>query len=186
MLMRFATLFVALALGLSACATPTATSAQTASDAPPVYTLDSGDKVRVTVYGEQSVNGEYAIGPAGDIAFPLIGNVPAKGQTVDQLQRAITEKLAAGYILDPRVSIDVLTYRPYFILGEISKPGQYAYMSELTVDQAVASAGGYTYRASKSKVFIRRNGVEFEVRLSKSKPVWILPGDTIRIGERYF
>lgn len=185
--MRLMTLFLSMLIGLSACATSTSGIAQVAAaDGAPVYTLDTGDKVRVTVYGEQSVNGEYAIGPSGDIAFPLIGNVPAKGQTVSQLQEAITQKLAAGYILDPRVSIDVLSYRPYFILGEISRPGQYPYLPKLTVDQAIASAGGYTYRASKSKVFIRRNGLETEVKLSRSTPVWVLPGDTIRIGERYF
>lgn len=185
--MRLTTVFTALLIALSACAMPVSGRAQSAAaDTAPVYTLDTGDKIRVTVYGEQSVNGEYTIGPSGDIAFPLIGNVPAKGQTVSQLQDAITQKLAAGYILDPRVSIDVLSYRPYFILGEISRPGQYPYLPKLTVDQAIASAGGYTYRASKSKVFIRRDGRETEVKLSKSTPVWILPGDTIRIGERYF
>ncbi|UYY57049.1 polysaccharide biosynthesis/export family protein [Sphingomonas sp. S2-65] len=152
-----------------------------------MYTLDSGDKIRVVVYGEQSLNGEYAVGPAGDVAFPLIGNIIAKGLNVAQLQKAIADKLASGYILDPRVSIEVLSYRPYYILGEVSRPGQYPYSTDLTVEQAVATAGGYTYRASKSKVFVRHlGGPEVEYRLGKGKPVWLRPGDTVRIGERYF
>lgn len=160
---------------------------QSSEERPPVYTLDSGDKIRVVVYGEQSLNGEYSIGPAGDIAFPLIGNLPAKGKSIAELQAAITAKLASGYILDPRVSIDVLSFRPYYILGEVNRPGQYPYATDLSVDQAVASAGGYTYRASKSKIFIRHLGQsEVEVKLGKSKPVWVRPGDTIRVGERYF
>jgi len=156
-------------------------------DAPPVYTLDSGDKIRVVVYGEQSLNGEYSIGPAGDVAFPLIGNLPAKGKSAAELQQAIAGKLASGYILDPRVSVEVLSFRPFYILGEVNRPGQYPYASDLSVDQAVATAGGFTYRASKSKVFIRHVGEpEVEYKLSKGKTVWVRPGDSIRIGERYF
>jgi polysaccharide biosynthesis/export protein len=184
-------LFLALVVSLTAfsgCAAQSNVSSNVASaEAPPVYRLDSGDKIRVTVYGEQSVNGEYAIGPEGDIAFPLIGSVVAKQQTVEELRQAIVAKLAAGYLVDPRVTIEVLSYRPYYILGEVSRPGQYAYATALSVDQAIATAGGYTYRASKSKVFIRRaGGAEVEVKLEKGRPMWINPGDTIRIGERYF
>ena len=157
------------------------------TEAPPVYRLDSGDKVRVTVYGEQSVSGEYSIGSEGDIAFPLIGTVTAKQRTIDELRLAIVEKLSSGYLLDPQVSVEVLNYRPYYILGEVNRPGQYPYVNALSVDQAIATAGGYTYRARKSKVFIRHaGGGEVEVKLEKGRPTWILPGDTIRIGERYF
>lgn len=181
----------AIAMGLmlaaAAATVPNAALAQATEEKAPVYTLDSGDRIRVIVYGEQSLNGEYSVGPAGDVAFPLIGNVPAKGKSVAELQQAIATKLAQGYVLDPRVTIDVLSFRPYYILGEVNKPGQYPYASELSVDQAVATAGGYTYRASKGKVFIRRAGeAEVEVKLGKGKPVWVRPGDTIRVGERYF
>jgi len=158
-----------------------------AHQGPPVYRLDAGDKVKVTVYGEQSVNGEYAVGPEGDIAFPLIGNVLAKQLTVEELRQMIVARLADGYLVDPRVTIEVLNYRPYYILGEVSRPGQYPYVNGLSVDQAIATAGGYTYRASKKKVFIRpAGGAEVEVKLKRDKPIWITPGDTIRIGERYF
>lgn len=182
-------LTLAFSLCMFLAAGPQSLSAQNVSvaDGPPIYRLDAGDKIRVTVYGEQSVNGEYSIGPEGDIAFPLIGNVVAKQQTVEQLRQAIVAKLAEGYLIDPRVTIEVLTYRPYYILGEVSRPGQYPYANALSVEQAIATAGGYTYRASKSKVFIRRaGGAEIEVKLQRDKPVWINPGDTIRIGERYF
>lgn len=175
-------------LGLcGGCAAQSASGPVAASEAAPVYKLDSGDKVRVTVYGEQSVNGEYSVGPNGDIALPLIGNVAAKGRTIDELNATISQKLASGYLLDPRVTIEVLSYRPYYILGEVSRPGQYPYASALSIDQAIATAGGYTYRASKSKVFVRRaGGAEEEIKLKKGTPVWVNPGDTIRIGERYF
>lgn len=175
-------------LGLcSGCVAQTAVGPAIVGNGAPVYKLDSGDKVRVTVYGEQSINGEYSVGPNGDIAFPLIGNVIAKGHTIDELNGMISQKLSSGYLLDPRVTIEVLSYRPYYILGEVSRPGQYPYASALSVDQAIATAGGYTYRASKSKVFVRRaGGAEEEYKLEKGRPVWVNPGDTIRIGERYF
>lgn len=177
-------LFLALAMPLTSAGSA---ALQAGDERPPVYTLDSGDKIRVVVYGEQSLNGEYAVGPAGDVAFPLIGNLPAKGKSIAELQQAVTAKLASGYILDPRVSIEVLSFRPFYILGEVNRPGQYPYATDLSVDQAVATAGGYTYRASKSKIFIRRVGErEIEYKLGKGKIVWVRPGDSIRVGERYF
>jgi len=159
-----------------------------AGDRPAAFTLGPGDKIRVTVFGEQSINGEYTVGPDGALAFPLIGAIDARGRTVAQLQEAITQKLAAGYILDPRVSIDVLTFRPFYILGEVNRPGQYPYAQGLSVAQAVATAGGYTYRARTSRVFIRRadEAVEEELSLKKGRQVWVMPGDTVRVGERYF
>jgi polysaccharide export outer membrane protein len=157
-------------------------------DGPTPFTLGPGDKIRVTVFGETAVNGEYTVGPDGALAFPLIGSIDARGRTVAQLQAAIAQKLAAGYILDPRVSIDVLTFRPFYILGEVNRPGQYPYAQGLSVAQAVATAGGYTYRARTSRVFIRRadEAVEEKVSLKNGRQVWVMPGDTIRVGERYF
>jgi polysaccharide export outer membrane protein len=159
-----------------------------AADRPGAFTLGPGDKIRVTVFGEQAVNGEYTIGPDGAVSFPLIGAVAARGLTIAQLQAAITSKLAAGYILDPRVAIDVLVFRPFYILGEVNRPGQYPYAEGLSVAQAVATAGGYTYRARTSRVFIRRadKAVEEELSLKNGRQVWVMPGDTVRVGERYF
>ena len=188
--MKFRAILNAFAL-LFAVALPLAGASsamlQSSDQNPPVYTLDSGDKIRVVVYGEESLNGEYSVGPAGDVAFPLIGNLPAKGKSVAELQSAIAAKLASGYILDPRVSVEVLSFRPFYILGEVNRPGQYPYATDLSVEQAVATAGGYTYRASKSKIFIRHVGKgEVEYKLGKGKIVWVRPGDSIRVGERYF
>ncbi|TGX53508.1 polysaccharide export protein [Sphingomonas gei] len=188
--MKFRAIINAFALALSVAmplASAVGATLQSSDERPPIYTLDSGDKIRVVVYGEQSLNGEYSVGPAGDVAFPLIGNLPAKGKSVAELQQAITAKLATGYILDPRVSVEVLSFRPFYILGEVNRPGQYPYATDLSVDQAVATAGGYTYRASKSKIFIRHLGErEVEYKLGKGKVVWVRPGDSIRVGERYF
>jgi polysaccharide export outer membrane protein len=155
---------------------------------PGVFTLGPGDKIRVTVFGEQAVNGEYTVGPDGAVSFPLIGAVDARGRTVAELREALTRKLAAGYILDPRVSIDVLNFRPFYILGEVNRPGQYPYADGLSVAQAVATAGGYTYRARTNRVFIRRadEAVEAEMSLKGGRQIWVMPGDTIRVGERYF
>ena len=157
-------------------------------DGPAAFTLGPGDKIRVSVFGEQSVNGEYTVGPDGAVSFPLIGAVEARGQTVAQLTAALTRKLAAGYILDPRVSVDVLNFRPFYILGEVNRPGQYPYADGLSVAQAVATAGGYTYRARTGKVFIRRanKATEEELSLKRGRQIWVMPGDTVRVGERYF
>lgn len=159
-----------------------------ASDVPPPYGLGPGDKVRVTVYGEEKINGEYLVGPDGAIALPLIGIVVARGHTVRDMQREVTRRLADGYLLDPRVSIDVLTYRPFYILGEVNRPGPYPATDALSVAQAVAIAGGYTYRANSTRVFIRRGDGKREETypVRDNRPVWILPGDTVRVGERYF
>lgn len=188
-LKRFlAVLAIALAaVPLSACSAkaPLAVSDPT----PPVYQLGVGDKVRVTVFGEEELTGEYAVGPDGSLALPLIGNIAASGRTPGELQADIADKLSPEYILDPRVSIDVLTYRPFYILGEVNKPGEYPYSADqLTVAQAVAVAGGFTYRANTKTVFIRHKDEQSESKYSikDGKPVWVRPGDTIRIGERYF
>lgn len=173
---------------LAACAQSGVPMAAPTSAAPAPYTLGPGDKIRVTVFGEQGINGEYSVGPDGAVAMPLIGNVAARGKTVGELQAAITARLAAGYMLDPRVSIDVLNYRPFYILGEVNRPGQYPYSDALSVAQAVATAGGYTYRAATARVFIRRADklAEEAYSLKGVSQVWVMPGDTVRVGERHF
>ena len=151
------------------------------------YHLGAGDRVRVTVFNEPTLTGEYNITPGGALAFPLIGVVAAGGRTIDAVQQELTAKLAEGYVNDPRVSVEVLNYRPFYILGEVNRPGEYSYASGITVEQAIARAGGFTYRANEKTVFLRRqtgNG-ESAVPL-RSTQVAVLPGDTIRVGERYF
>jgi protein involved in polysaccharide export with SLBB domain len=151
------------------------------------YRLGAGDKVRVIVYGESDLTGEFDVpGGAGVIAFPLVGDVQAGGHTVGELQGQIEAKLRDGYLKDPHVSIEVLNYRPFYILGEVTKPGEYPYTNGLTVLNAVATANGFTYRANTKEVFIKRASepAEHEYPLTSATPV--APGDTIRIKERFF
>ena len=166
---------------------PLAMADMPASRASAGYHLGSGDKLRITVYNEPALTGEYSVTPAGAVAFPLIGTVAVADHTIEQVTNDITHRLDKGYVQDPRVSVEVMNFRPFYILGEVNKPGEYPYSSGLTVEKAVALAGGFTYRANARTVFVRRdNGPgEGSVQL-RGVPVSVLPGDTIRIGERYF
>jgi len=174
---------------VTGCATDrVAPLAQTGSTADlAAYRLGSGDKLRITVYNEPALTGEYSVTPAGAVAFPLIGAVNVANHTIEQVTADITHRLDGGYVQDPRVSIEVLNFRPFYILGEVNKPGEYPYSSGLTVEKAVALAGGFTYRANSKVVFVRRNNGPDEGSVSlRGTPVGVQPGDTIRIGERYF
>lgn len=165
---------------------PPAAVAPAVAAVEPDYQLGSGDKVRVTVYGEESLSGEFFVTGSGMVSLPLIGEVRAAGLSVRQFQEAVQNALSDGYLKEPRVSAEVLNFRPYYILGEVSKPGTYPYISGLTVLNAVATAGGFTYRADKGKVFIKRNGESEEHKVPLDPSTTAAPGDTIRIGERFF
>ncbi len=149
------------------------------------YRLGTADKVRVIVYNEPTLSGEFTVSDNGTQSLPLIGDVPANGRSPREVASDIQAKLADGYLREPRVSLDVLTYRPFYILGEVTKPGEYAYSNGLTALNAVARAQGFTYRANKRKVYLKRAGesAEKEVNIDGLE---IRPGDTLRIGERYF
>lgn len=150
------------------------------------YTLSSGDQVRITVFGQADLSGQFEVDGAGTVSMPLIGQVNVEGLTVPQLENRISELLADGYLINPQVSAEVANYRPFYILGEVRNPGEYPYTNGLTVMEAVASAGGFTYRARKSIVYVRGAdaGAEESVALTATTPV--RPGDTLRIGERIF
>ena len=150
------------------------------------YLLGSSDKVRVTVYGEPTLSGEFFVTGSGMVSLPQIGEVKASGLSLRQFQDAVQRSLSDGYLKEPRVSAEVLTFRPFYILGEVTKPGTYPYTSGLTVMNAVATAGGYTYRAEKRQVFVKRNGASEETKMELTPSVTVAPGDTIRIGERFF
>lgn len=152
------------------------------------YRLGAGDKLRVTVYNEPNLSGEYAVSSAGEIAFPLVGMIAADGRTVGEVTQTLTGRIAEGYMTDPRVSVEVLNYRPYYIMGEVQKPGEYPYVAGMTIEQAVAVAGGFNYRANARKVNLRRtpDPAEKSVELYSSQAVAVMPGDTIRVLERYF
>ena len=150
------------------------------------YRLGVADKVRVTVFGEEALTGEFLVGGNGKISLPLIGETRAAGLTISEFQDEISDALRQGYITQPRVSAEVLNYRPFYILGEVKNPGTYPFTNELTVLNAVATAGGFTYRADMRRVSIKRgtNAGDDEFALTPSTRV--APGDTIRIRERLF
>lgn len=160
----------------------------TAAYQPTVYRLSAGDRLSITVFGEESLSREYAITPQGDLAFPLLGDIPVAQMTVSDLQTTLRERLGEGYVNDPRVTVEVLNYRPFYILGEVGKAGEFPFSDGLTVTQAVALAGGFTYRAERQRVYILRKGQTQEevYDVSDGRPVYVAPGDTIRVGERYF
>ncbi len=150
------------------------------------YRLGAGDKVKVNVFGEADLSGEFLVGDNGRIDLPLIGAVQARGQTVTQFQNAVVARYSGGYLKDPKVSVSVLNYRPFFIQGEVGKGGEYPYKAGLTIQNAVAIAGGYTYRANTGKAFVRRAGQDREVEIQTNQRVAINPGDIIRVPERFF
>jgi polysaccharide export outer membrane protein len=150
------------------------------------YRLDSGDKLRVVVFGQDGLSNSYTVDPSGNITMPLIGAVPARGATTAVLQQSIAARLRQGYVREPHVAVEVEAYRPFFILGEVTLPGQYPYVANMTVETAVAIAGGYTPRAFKFQVEISRpvDGLATRQKVPPSYPV--RPGDTIIISERWF
>ncbi len=150
------------------------------------YLLGAGDRVRITVFGETDLTGEYAISDQGTVAFPLVGEIEARDKTLVAFAGAITERLRAGYVRNPRVSVEILAYRPFFILGEVESPGSFPYSANMTVMNAVATAGGFTYRADQRRVFIKRAGESEERAYRLSANTRVLPGDTVRIPERLF
>ncbi|SMC60320.1 polysaccharide export outer membrane protein [Fulvimarina manganoxydans] len=150
------------------------------------YHLDSGDVVRLTVFEQAELTNAYPVDKAGYISVPLIGAVPARGRTANQLEGEIADRLRDGYLRDPDITVSVEQYRPFFIMGEVTQGGQYSYVPGMTVQKAVAIAGGYTPRAEQENVDITREigGRVVTGRVNISDP--ILPGDTLYIRERWF
>jgi polysaccharide export outer membrane protein len=150
------------------------------------YVLGPNDRVRLKVYGEPDISGEYEVDSNGFVSVPLAGHIKAAGLTTRQLEHSVTSALAKGIVRDPRVNVEIALYRPYYILGEVKKSGEYPYRLGLTVMDAIASAGGFTYRANENKVYLRRSGAGVEEVYALDSPILIFPGDNIRIPERYF
>jgi len=152
-----------------------------------IYTLDTGDKLRVVVFGQDGLTNSYIVGPDGNITVPLIGAVATRGRTPRQVQQTITARLARSFIREPHVAVEIETYRPFFILGEVTAPGQYPYVPNMTVETAVAVAGGFTPRANQKKVHLTRPVNDGQtareiVPLAHA----VRPGDTIVVQERWF
>lgn len=150
------------------------------------YVLGPNDRVRVKVYGEPDVAGEYEVDSGGYVSIPLAGRIKAAGSNTRQLERSIIAALSKGIVRDPRVNVEIALYRPFYILGEVKKSGEYPYRVGMTVLDAVASAGGFTYRANENKVYLRRAGGAGEEIYPLDAPVLIYPGDNIRVPERFF
>lgn len=150
------------------------------------YTLASGDKLRIIVFGQDNLSNIYAVDGAGRISMPLIGAVQVAGRTTVQTERTIEERLRGGFIREPRVTVEVDTYRPFFILGEVTNSGQFPFVNGMTVQTAVAIAGGYSPRAAKDYAEITRQMPEGFVTASVPITFPVRPGDTVVIKERWF
>jgi|SRR5579883_289999 len=203
-IMSVAKLFSGLLLvGSLALAAPAMAQSQQAAAVPPVpasgqqnvtgtpdkvpgYRLGTGDKVRLQVFGEQELSGEYEVDDSGYMRLALVGQVQAAGLTIQEFEKKVKAALEDGYLVDPKISVEVINYRPFYIIGEVNKPGEYPYSSEMSILNAVAKAGGYTYRANQSDVYVRRNGATKEMAVPADQTTKIYPGDVIRIPERFF
>ena len=150
------------------------------------YQLGSGDLLKITVFNQEDLSGEYTINGGGLISLPLIGTINAKNLTAKQVEQGIVNKLKPDYLLNPRVSVQVLNYRPFYILGEVKEPKSYPYVDGMTYLNAVAIAGGYTYRAKKDHVMVIRMNDPQKRELTLNMDEKVLPGDVIHVEERFF
>ena len=150
------------------------------------YTLDAGDKLRVVVFGQDGITNSYTVDAGGKVNLPLIGAVTARGLTNQQLAGAIAARLKQGFVREPHVSVEVETYRPFFILGEVTTPGQYPYVADMTAETAIAIAGGFAPRAFKTTVEVTRKSGGQQIRTEVPLDYPVRPGDTILVKERWF
>lgn len=165
------------------------TSWQTSAQAhtpEPLYRLDSGDRLRVVVFGQDNLSRTYSVDGSGFISMPLIGGVKARGSTSFELEDNIAARLRSKYVKDPKVTVEVATYRPFFILGEVRRPGQFPYVNGMTVQTAAAIAGGYTQRAREKKFKLTRKSNGRTATMEVSSDHVLRPGDTIYVKERMF
>ena len=153
-----------------------------------IYTLGPGDQIRIITFGEQQLTGEFRVDAAGDIALPLVGSVHAGGLTAKQLESAVAQTLTRSRLYkNPSVSVEVINYRPIFLLGEVSRPGQYPYQPAMTVVTAVAVGGGFTYRAVTDRFsIVRTNDRQATTEGVAGRATFVQPGDVITVFERVF
>lgn len=177
-------------LSLAACADATGVPAPNfatseAQNLSRVYRLGIGDKLRIVVFGEENLSGETEVGTLGTVDIPLIGDVPAKGRTISEFRRTVIAKLSNGYLNNPKVTVEVLNYRPIYVHGEVKTGGEFPYRTGVRMRDVIATAGGYTYRANKTYLVLERDGhPPYRIAMPTNMPV--LPGDNIRIPERFF
>ena len=167
-------------------APPASAAAPVAAAYDTAYHLDAGDKLRIVVYGQEGLTNTYMLDASGAITMPLIGHVPARGRTPAGLAADVTARLRNGFIREPSVAVEVEAYRPFFILGEVAAPGQYPYVPNMTVESAVAIAGGFSPRARRDYVTLTHTDASGTARITVPMGTPIGPGDTVQIGERWF
>lgn len=148
------------------------------------FRLDTGDKVRITVFGHEDLSGEFEVDPTGRISMPLIQDVQASGLTPAELENGIVGALQPDYLKNPRVTVELLTFKPFYILGEVEKPGSYDYVNGMTILESVALAGGFTYRAKHKKMTIVRASDPEKKKIPATVETRVLPGDVIEVPER--
>ncbi|QLH40941.1 MAG: polysaccharide export protein [Defluviicoccus sp.] len=186
-------LLIGVPLVLAGCSasTPSATSDMTESALPESkdisgYKLGPGDRIRLTVFGHEDLSGEFEVDGSGNVSLPLIRDIKAQGLTVRELEQEVASRLSPDYLKNPSVSVEVLNYRPFYIYGEVNKPGSYPFVNGMTVVNAVALAGGFTYRARTGRVRIIRANDPTRTPIDADKDTAVLPGDVIEVPERYF
>lgn len=184
---------LSLALVLSAVGVAAAQDGQRAATPPaqaqpgaPEYRLGSGDHLKVKVFGHDDLSGDVYVDGTGSVSLPLIGTVKAGSLTIRELEQVVADKLQPDYLRNPRVTVEVLNYRPFYIIGEVKNPGSYSYVNGMSIINAVALAGGYTYRARENSVFITRGTDQSKAKQRADHDTIVLPGDVIEVPERFF
>lgn len=152
------------------------------------YRLAPGDKLKVNVFNEPDLSGEYQISDDGRIAFPLIGELRVAGSSAEEFRQHLIEALRNGFVRNPRVTVEIANYRPINVIGEVRNAGQYTYRPGISIKDAIAMAGGYTYRANTGTVYVTRSagGEQISIDLKSKDDATVMPGDNIRVPERYF
>lgn len=151
-----------------------------------VYRLGVGDKIKLTIFGEPDMSGTYEVNAVGNVPVSLVGEVPAKGRGIAEFREAVRGKLQQGYLTNPKVSVEVVNFRPIYIHGEVRSGGEFPYKNGLKLRDAIALAGGFTYRANETHVILVRDGAPTQFKVAMPADVDILPGDNIRVPERFF
>ena len=183
----FMTICIVALTALAGCAGgPRYQAGYFAEDPTQPYTLASGDRLRVIVFGQDALSNSYSVDGSGHISMPLIGLVEAQGRSTHDLERAIETKLRSGFLREPKVSVEVEAFRPFFVLGEVTTAGQYPYVNGMTVQTAIAIAGGYTPRASRGRADLTRLVDGYPVTYSVPADQPVRPGDTVAVRERFF
>lgn len=178
-------MFLALAILVAGCAAQTPPLSELRTNGA-VYHLGPGDRLKITVFGEDNMSGEYSVTGEGDLSFPLVGRIPASGLTLPEFETALLKRLDADYLRGARVTVEVAAFRPVFILGEVERPGEFPFAEGLSIYALVAKAGGFTYRANTKVIFVRHEKDTEERPYRLNSGAMVQPGDTVRISHSIF